>query len=168
MNPVDPAATDTPVEIITNSDPKPGLKSTEFWMIAAANVIAVVLAMLGKIEAQWAVGTVTVLNALYAVLRNQLKTATAKEAGKSLFTWLLIGSLTFGGLPSCTTVTTRTIAPDGTVTESVTESADSATIGTIASTAASIAQARADARAAEEAAAKRPPAAVPVDRTSSK
>lgn len=147
MNPVDPssAPADTPVELITNPDPKPGLKSTEFWLILAANLIAVALALLGKIEAQWAVTAVTVLNALYAVLRNNLKTATVKESSK-LFTWLLIGGLALTSLPACTTVTTRTTAPDGTVTEVITKAADPATVQAITTAAAAIAVDRASSK----------------------
>jgi hypothetical protein len=145
MNSDPPEGTDTPVELIANPDPKPGLKSTEFWMIAAANIIAVALALLGKIEAQWAVGAVTVLNALYAVLRNQLKTTTAKESSK-LFTWLLLLAAGALLLPACTTVTTRTTAPDGTVTEVITKAADPATVQAITTAATAIAVDRASSK----------------------
>lgn len=92
---------ETPVEIIVNPDPKPGLKTTEFWVILAANVIVVALAMLQKIDAAWAAGAVTVLSGIYAVLRNLLKTASTREAGKSVFTWLLLLGAGCLLLPSC-------------------------------------------------------------------
>lgn len=165
MNPVDP---ETPVALITNPDPKPGLKSTEFWLVAAANLVAVALVLLDKIEAEWAVSTMGILTALYTALRHRLKTTTAKEAGKSLFTGMLIVSLALGFMPGCATVTTRTTDPiTGLVTEVTTKTPDAATVAAITQgvTAAAISsQQRQRGLVREEKAAHQDPRDLPITR----
>lgn len=86
MDPVDPPPVEpeTPVELIPNTAVKPGIKSTEFWLVLAANVIALALAMLGKLDAEWAITTCTVLTALYTAVRHRLKSTTVKLANEEL------------------------------------------------------------------------------------
>lgn len=81
--PNDPATEETPVELIANPNPKAGWKSTEFWMVLAANLIAVALFMLGKLDAEWAITAVSILTGLYTMLRNSLKRDAANAAASS-------------------------------------------------------------------------------------
>lgn len=57
----------------------PGYKTTEFWLLLLAASITGAMGFLQTLDAPWAVLSVTVLSALYAVLRSALK---AKDAGK--------------------------------------------------------------------------------------
>ncbi len=57
----------------------PGYKTTEFWLSLLAAGIAGGLSYLQGINAPWAIGAVTIISGLYAMLRASLK---AKEMGK--------------------------------------------------------------------------------------
>lgn len=48
---------------------KPGYKTTEFWLLLAAAATSGVLGFLQTVDTPWAVGSVTVLSGLYAILR---------------------------------------------------------------------------------------------------
>lgn len=53
---------------------KDGYKTTEFWMTIVSQLLAVVGALSNVIDAKTAAVVVTVLNAVYAVLRTLAKT----------------------------------------------------------------------------------------------
>jgi membrane protein YdbS with pleckstrin-like domain len=55
---------------------KPGYKTTEFWLCLAAAMTAGGLGYLQSLDAPWAVASVTIISAVYAVMRAALK---AKE-----------------------------------------------------------------------------------------
>lgn len=83
-------STDKPITDIGNASlvlpepipaaPVPGIRTTEFWLTLLATILPFILAVLGEIDARWAVGTATVLNTLYQVLRSALKTHQVKVA----------------------------------------------------------------------------------------
>lgn len=52
---------------------KKGISSTEFWVTLAAGLSGVAMANLNMIDAEWAVGSVTILGTVYTVLRSALK-----------------------------------------------------------------------------------------------
>lgn len=58
---------------------KPGYQTTEFWLALAAAGLAGTLGYLETVDAPWAITSVTIISALYTILRSSLKT---KEAGK--------------------------------------------------------------------------------------
>lgn len=60
--------------------PVPGYKTTEFWLTLAATLIAAAMGFLGEINATWAVVAMTLLNALYTLLRSTLKSHQVKVA----------------------------------------------------------------------------------------
>ncbi len=61
-----------PIEA-TSETPR-GLATTEFWLVLLSNIITVALAAFEQIDAAWAAVAVTVLTALYALLRSAIKT----------------------------------------------------------------------------------------------
>lgn len=52
---------------------KSGIKTTEFWLVVITNLITVVGALKGIIPAEIATITITVLTAIYTVLRSLVK-----------------------------------------------------------------------------------------------
>ncbi|MEI6605143.1 MAG: hypothetical protein WCP35_07525 [Verrucomicrobiota bacterium] len=56
---------------------KPGYQTTEFWLTLAAASASGGLGYLQTLSAPWAVASVTVLTALYTLLRASLKNKTA-------------------------------------------------------------------------------------------
>jgi hypothetical protein len=49
---------------------KPGYQTTEFWLLLAAAAVSGILAFLQTVDAPWAIGSVTILSGLYAILRS--------------------------------------------------------------------------------------------------
>lgn len=85
-----PAEEEQALELMVNPRPTPGVKTTEFWLVLAANVIAVTLTTLGGMEAEWAVAVVGPLNLAYTVLRTYLKRRTSEEATRVMGGPLLV------------------------------------------------------------------------------
>lgn len=94
-----------------SSEPKAGFRTTEFWLVLLANVLAVALVMLKDLPVEWAAGAVTVLNAVYAIVRGLLKSAAVKANGP-LIVLLLVCSFASLSMTSCTI----TLDPTGNVT----------------------------------------------------
>lgn len=57
---------------------QPGYKTTEFWLALGAASAAGGLGYLQGIDAPWAVASVTIISALYALLRSALKAKAIK------------------------------------------------------------------------------------------
>lgn len=57
---------------------KPGIKTSEFWLVIAVQVIGILLAVLDVLDAQWAVAVSGVLTAVYAALRTYAKKTDAE------------------------------------------------------------------------------------------
>ncbi len=97
-------------DIIT-SDPKAGVRTSEFWLVLLANLIAVALVMLKDLPVEWGAGAITVLNAVYAVVRGLVKSAAIRANGPliALLFCCVLGSL---GMTSCTI----TLDPAGNLT----------------------------------------------------
>ena len=55
---------------------KPGYQTTEFWIALAAAGIAGALGFLETVDAPWAVSAVTIISAVYSILRVVLKIKT--------------------------------------------------------------------------------------------
>ena len=55
---------------------KPGYQTTEFWIAIAAAAIAGALGFLETVDAPWAVSAVTIISAVYSILRVVLKLKT--------------------------------------------------------------------------------------------
>lgn len=94
-------STETPVELTIPDKPTAGVKTTEFWLIVAANIIATALAILGMVDAGWAIAIVGILNPLYAALRTYLKNSTVREAMRSIVMLLLLPLALCFTLGSC-------------------------------------------------------------------
>lgn len=56
----------------------PGYKTTEFWLALGAASLAGGLGYLQGIDAPWAIGAVTIISGLYAMLRASLKAKAMK------------------------------------------------------------------------------------------
>lgn len=54
---------------------KPGVSTTEFKLTVTVGVIALALDIAGQIDGEVAVGALTILSAVYTVMRKQLKIA---------------------------------------------------------------------------------------------
>lgn len=52
---------------------KPGVTTTEFWIVIAAGACQVGLAAMDKIDAEWAAGGITILGGIYVLIRGGLK-----------------------------------------------------------------------------------------------
>jgi hypothetical protein len=53
--------------------PKPGIITTEFWMTMIVHASGLTLAMLGKIDAQWAIAASAIVQAVYTWGRSFIK-----------------------------------------------------------------------------------------------
>ena len=51
----------------------PGYKTTEFWLALGAASLAGALGFLETVDAPWAISSVTIISAVYAILRASLK-----------------------------------------------------------------------------------------------
>ncbi len=56
---------------------KPGYQTTEFWLTLAGACASGGMGYLQTLSAPWAVGSVTLLTALYTLMRASLKNKTA-------------------------------------------------------------------------------------------
>ena len=56
----------------------PGYKTTEFWLALGAASLAGGLGYLQTVDAPWAITAVTIIGALYAILRSSLKAKAIK------------------------------------------------------------------------------------------
>jgi hypothetical protein len=52
---------------------KPGVSSTELWVVVGAGVAQIGLAVMGMIDAEWAAAGVTILGSIYTLIRGGLK-----------------------------------------------------------------------------------------------
>ena len=59
---------------------KSGQRTTEFWLTMLVNVALLAAALLGKIEAEWAVVAAAIANGIYTAGRNYLKGRQGDEA----------------------------------------------------------------------------------------
>ena len=57
---------------------KPGYQTTEFWLALGAACAAGGLGYMQTIDAPWAIASVTIISALYALFRNALKAKAMK------------------------------------------------------------------------------------------
>ncbi|MBB5351073.1 hypothetical protein HNR46_001307 [Haloferula luteola] len=92
--------TETPIGIIPAPvTATPGIKTTEFWLVLALNLIAVALAALDAVDAKWALGVSAVLNTIYGMGRSWVKAAVAKSNGVPFLLLMAVACL---ALASCT------------------------------------------------------------------
>lgn len=70
----------------------PGYKTSEFWLTILAAVLAAVLGVLEKIEAEWATIAITIVTAAYTFVRGRVK-RPGGGAGTGGAASLLIGAL---------------------------------------------------------------------------
>ena len=86
---------------------KPGVRTSEFWMTIVFHVVAVVLAALGTIEAEWAVAASAAVQSVYAVSRGYVKGQPSIKlpppAGAMLLALLLV--LASCVVPGCASAT---------------------------------------------------------------
>jgi hypothetical protein len=73
VNTTNPNGSNISVVESTTQPPKRGVATTEFWLVLSANLITTTLAALEKMDAQWATLTVTILTAIYALIRALIK-----------------------------------------------------------------------------------------------
>lgn len=52
---------------------KPGITTSELWIVIAAGVVNILLAVVGMIDAEWAAAAVTILGTVYTLIRGGLK-----------------------------------------------------------------------------------------------
>ena len=87
------------IEINPTPNPKPGYKTTEFWLALLVNILAGALAYLKTIDATWAVIAVTIVSSIYSLAR--MGTKAAVERAKNVVPLLLMCLVTAAMLPSC-------------------------------------------------------------------
>ena len=57
---------------------KPGYQTTEFWLALSAAALAGTLGVLQTVDAPWAITSVTIISAIYTILRASLKAKEGK------------------------------------------------------------------------------------------
>ena len=63
---------------------KPGVKTSEFWMVVICGLLLTVQEAFSLVDTTWAAGGVTILGLLYASLRGRLKGIHAQAALEQL------------------------------------------------------------------------------------
>jgi len=76
----------TTTTVITNGAPAPkaGLQSTEFWLTALTNAMAVAGMVTGKMDPNTGAAVMAVINSVYGLARNGVKAAHAYGLAKTI------------------------------------------------------------------------------------
>lgn len=101
------------LKVETSPPPKPGIKTSEFWMTVSFHASAILLMLLGLIQAEWGASAMAVVQAIYTFSRGQVKSLTPVM----LVALLMLGALMTGcvGMDSGAGFQNRNAMPDGRV-----------------------------------------------------